>query len=167
MDNELVEVVDDDGVLYDVEEGDMDLAHAAYEYHLADTQEKAWKQRKAIAAARLWEGQPEGKAVYGGDGPGEQALVASRRRAAIGQIPDYPAIKAIEWSPAEMRQIIQAIEKLDIAALDPGLKGNNPALWRPTNSVGSAIRRHLTVGVIRSGYMLVTPATRYADGSQR
>lgn len=156
----MVEAVTDDGELIELEYGLEDLAKAVADHYLASVQIKAWGVRKALAAKSIDVFQSEKTMAY--DGP-MFMLVAKKVAAGKGGVLDLEKIRNTEMGREELRQLVAAAKGFDVAAIDPGLKGNVPSKWKPTNPLGELVAPFLELQVTRAGFITVEPATKLAQ----
>jgi hypothetical protein len=157
-----IEVIVGDEVV-EIEEGPENLRLYVYQHWQAGMQIKLWEQRKAIAGAAILAMQDNGKEAYEFDNEFGKEVIVAGKRAGISRVElDKDKLSGAEFSSAEMATLILAASGFDREKIDAGLKGTDPAKWKPTTSLGRLYASCLSKGKPGNPFVVVQPATKHA-----
>ena len=156
-----VEIVIDDELI-EIEEGPENLAKYVHDFYVANLQVKAWQQKKAIASAAIQALQPEKKAAYAMD-IGE--VVISKRDGVRRLEFDWDKLARAELTAREWEKLVTSATAFDRERIDPGLKGSDPAKWKPTTPLGEVVASCYKKGEPGQPFVVAQVGTRFAEDS--
>lgn len=156
-----IEIVIDDELI-EIEEGPENLAKYVHDFYVANLQAKAWQQKKAIASAAIQALQPERKAVY----PMDIGEVVISKRDGVRRLElDQEKFLAAEFTDMEIQALLAAANGFNREMLDPGLKGSDPARWKPSTKLGSLYAICSRRGEPGQPFVVAQVGTRFAEDS--
>jgi hypothetical protein len=154
----VIEIIVGDEVV-EIEEGPDNLRMYVHQHFEANLQEKAWAQRKAIAAAAIERLQESRKEAYQLD----FGIVTASKRDGISRIEvDKERIADAEFTREEVAILLQAATGFNREAVDPGLKASDPAKWAPTTPLGRLFASCLRKGKPGNSFVVTAIGTKYA-----
>lgn len=156
-----IEIIVDDELI-EIEEGNDALRKYVHDFYVAKLQIAAWQQKKAIASAAIQALQPEKRAAYTMD-IGE--VVISKRDGVRRLELDLNKLMEAEFTGPELAILIDSVSAFDREKIDPGLKGSDPAKWRPTTDLGRFVATCYSKGEPGQPFVVAQVGTRFAEDS--
>lgn len=156
----LVEIVNEEtGELEEVEVGGSDLKYWVFQREIANRQIKAWTQKLAICNQVIDQAQDEKVAVYESD-LGD--IKVTKRGPSYTAALDKDALLEEELTRDDLKLLVRASKGIDLKLVDPGLKGSDPALMKPTTNLGKLLLEFLARTPYKGGYIIFEAVTMLA-----